>query len=130
MLLFYFFFFKQKTAYEMRISDWSSDLCSSDLPAGLDLADDAMTLADALVYDAPGEAGEAHWNEEAKALIAGILLWVACDTESQGSDRTLEALRDCLTFAPANFQRMLRELSRHTQESGRGSCRERRCRNV
>src|SRR3546814_2312385 len=28
-----FFFFKQKTAYEMRISDWSSDVCSSDLPA-------------------------------------------------------------------------------------------------
>src|SRR3546814_8520958 len=35
-----FFFFKQKTAYEMRISDWSSDVCSSDLAAGaqLDLA--------------------------------------------------------------------------------------------
>src|SRR3546814_13026765 len=34
MFLFYycvFFFFKQKTAYEMRISDWSSDVCSSDL---------------------------------------------------------------------------------------------------
>src|SRR3546814_3251103 len=32
-MLFYFllFFFKQKTAYEMRISDWSSDVCSSDL---------------------------------------------------------------------------------------------------
>src|SRR3546814_4000854 len=31
-----FFFFKQKTAYELRISDWSSDVCSSDLPpAGL-----------------------------------------------------------------------------------------------
>src|SRR3546814_1169807 len=28
----YVFFFKQKTAYEMRISDWSSDVCSSDLP--------------------------------------------------------------------------------------------------
>src|SRR3546814_7315716 len=27
----FFFFFKQKTAYEMRISDWSSDVCSSDL---------------------------------------------------------------------------------------------------
>src|SRR3546814_4914920 len=27
----YFFFFKQKTAYELRISDWSSDVCSSDL---------------------------------------------------------------------------------------------------
>src|SRR3546814_8998934 len=30
-MLFIFFFFKQKTAYEMRISDWSSDVCSSDL---------------------------------------------------------------------------------------------------
>src|SRR3546814_7163468 len=32
-MLFSFFFFKQKTAYEMRISDWSSDVCSSDLDA-------------------------------------------------------------------------------------------------
>src|SRR3546814_399557 len=31
-MFFVFFFFKQKTAYEMRISDWSSDVCSSDLP--------------------------------------------------------------------------------------------------
>src|SRR3546814_6251222 len=31
MMLCLFFFFKQKTAYEMRISDWSSDVCSSDL---------------------------------------------------------------------------------------------------
>src|SRR3546814_20304197 len=31
MLSDFFFFFKQKTAYEMRISDWSSDVCSSDL---------------------------------------------------------------------------------------------------
>src|SRR3546814_6984497 len=30
----FFFFFKQKTAYEMRISDWSSDVCSSDLWRG------------------------------------------------------------------------------------------------
>src|SRR3546814_20327538 len=32
-MLYFFFFFKQKTAYEMRISDWSSDVCSSDLNA-------------------------------------------------------------------------------------------------
>src|SRR3546814_3337230 len=31
----FFFFFKQKTAYEMRISDWSSDVCSSDLEGRL-----------------------------------------------------------------------------------------------
>src|SRR3546814_21070938 len=30
-ICYFFFFFKQKTAYEMRISDWSSDVCSSDL---------------------------------------------------------------------------------------------------
>src|SRR3546814_4846024 len=35
---FIFFFFKQKTAYEMRISDWSSDVCSSDLLCGTILA--------------------------------------------------------------------------------------------
>src|SRR3546814_5657993 len=33
----FFFFFKQKTAYDMRISDWSSDVCSSDLSRGLKL---------------------------------------------------------------------------------------------
>src|SRR3546814_4779681 len=33
-VVFIFFFFKQKTAYEMRISDWSSDVCSSDLLSG------------------------------------------------------------------------------------------------
>src|SRR3546814_7791939 len=31
---YFFFFFKQKTAYEVRISDWSSDVCSSDLLFG------------------------------------------------------------------------------------------------
>src|SRR3546814_4645614 len=43
-----FFFFKQKTAYEMRISDWSSDVCSSDLAArGLALARWKPRLVDA-----------------------------------------------------------------------------------
>src|SRR3546814_12299746 len=39
-----FFFFKQKTAYEMRISDWSSDVCSSDLPC------DQYLLASVVVH--------------------------------------------------------------------------------
>src|SRR3546814_3188365 len=34
LFVLFFFFFKQKTAYEMRISDWSSDVCSSDLHGG------------------------------------------------------------------------------------------------
>src|SRR3546814_6572422 len=46
-----FFFFKQKTAYGMRISDWSSDVCSSDLKAGMDkfAADMAVDLKDSKV---------------------------------------------------------------------------------
>src|SRR3546814_7833463 len=45
-----FFFFKQKTAYEMRISDWSSDVCSSDLAGAarivaVDVVDDKLALA-------------------------------------------------------------------------------------
>src|SRR3546814_4206628 len=49
-----FFFFKQKTAYEMRISDWSSDVCSSDLDSlthtelsGLNLSVNIVTDKDA-----------------------------------------------------------------------------------
>src|SRR3546814_4120289 len=44
MLLFIMFlvFFKQKTAYEMRISDWSSDVCSSDLLEPRDMGEDAF----------------------------------------------------------------------------------------
>src|SRR3546814_8069831 len=41
-----FFFFKQKTAYEMRISDWSSDVCSSDLVGQLQVAAGRVTIND------------------------------------------------------------------------------------
>src|SRR3546814_6536580 len=43
ILCFVFFFFKQKTAYEMRISDWSSDVCSSDLARGVAVVDPAIS---------------------------------------------------------------------------------------
>src|SRR3546814_17984989 len=39
-----FFFFKQKTAYELRISDWSSDVCSSDLSASVNLATERASV--------------------------------------------------------------------------------------
>src|SRR3546814_6857939 len=38
----FFFFFKQKTAYEMRISDWSSDVCSSDLELDLNSVEPSL----------------------------------------------------------------------------------------
>src|SRR3546814_526843 len=62
-----FFFFKQKTAYEMRISDWSSDVCSSDL-----VADDARGLEHGVRVDrgqpAPGEGGLVHLDRGAVQL--------------------------------------------------------------
>src|SRR3546814_4426701 len=48
----FFFFFKQKTAYEMRISDWSSDVCSSDL----DYAEVIFTQIRAHLGDRPLQA--------------------------------------------------------------------------
>src|SRR3546814_6514223 len=53
----YFFFFKQKTAYEMRISDWSSDVCSSDLQ---------------VVADGAGELQELVRDDDADGMHAAI----------------------------------------------------------
>src|SRR3546814_1822989 len=63
-----FFFFKQKTAYEMRISDWSSDVCSSDLVlagAVLALAGEALFGSRALATAGFG-----------LAVVCGVFYWV------------------------------------------------------
>src|SRR3546814_17337894 len=52
-----FFFFKQKTAYEMRISDWSSDVCSSDLAFAEDIRDRYGVAVDAAIH-APHDYGD------------------------------------------------------------------------
>src|SRR3546814_15157576 len=67
------FFFKQKTAYEMRISDWSSDVCSSDL---VDLSGEAIRLGRVLTELMPDEP-------EAVGLLALMLL-----TEARRPART------------------------------------------
>src|SRR3546814_11205880 len=50
----FFFFFKQKTAYEMRISDWSSDVCYSDLNRTRVRGQEADNLHQLASYDAVG----------------------------------------------------------------------------
>src|SRR3546814_6230408 len=45
IMLIFVFFFKQKTAYEMRISDWSSDVCSSDLHSAAHREPDCPVVA-------------------------------------------------------------------------------------
>lgn len=85
-------------------------------PAGLDVAEDTSTLADALVFDEPGMAGEAHWNEEAKALIAGLILHIAA---SEPRDRrNLATLRDALTLAPEAFAALLKDMQASSEAAG------------
>src|SRR3546814_4792826 len=57
--MFIFFFFKQKTAYEMRISDWSSDVCSSDLSADAGLTIGEFRRIVQTVQKGEREAGRA-----------------------------------------------------------------------
>src|SRR3546814_3862971 len=54
--VFFIFFCKQKTAYEMRISDWSSDVCSSDLLAAIDLGSNTFRLSIGRVVQRAGNA--------------------------------------------------------------------------
>lgn len=75
------------------------------LPDSLDLGEDAASLAEALVVDPPGESGDTHWNEEAKALLAGLILFAAVhETEDR---RTLAAVREYLTLPPDRFRALL-----------------------
>lgn len=85
-------------------------------PAGLDVAEDAGTLADALVFDEPGMAGEAHWNEEAKALVAGLILHIAA--QEPRDRRTLATLREYLTLAPEAFAALLKDMQASTAAAG------------
>jgi type IV secretion system protein VirD4 len=75
-------------------------------PDSLDLAEDAALLSDALVHDPPGQVGEAHWNEEAKALIGGLILYVVC--EEPAATRTLATVRELLTLSPGDFAATLK----------------------
>ncbi len=85
-------------------------------PHSLDVAEDASALADALVFDEPGMAGEAHWNEEAKALIAGLLLHIV-STEPLRC-RHLATLREYLTLAPEQFAALLKRMQDSDAASG------------
>src|SRR3546814_18382193 len=92
-----FFFFKQKTAYEMRISDWSSDVCSSDLDAVLP----TQELADLLVGTGEELLGEfAHLD--------------SCDVV----DRLLDAADDRRVAHQNNFDEVAR-LLRRAQDKAR-----------
>src|SRR3546814_5317296 len=100
-----FLFFKQKTAYEMRISDWSSDVCSSDLKV--------REAVDVIVV----KVGESHNVEVVSIYSSQILLQFVgkIDPRFEGVVRVV----------------VVRIIDQHfLAEIGRASCRERVCQYV
>src|SRR3546814_9693090 len=88
----FFFFFKQKTAYDMRISDWSSDVCSSDL--GL------SGLTRAFFYAGAKNLLVSHWpllDEVAPRLTVRLLELMANDPlvpSAQALRQAMKEIRD------------------------------------
>src|SRR3546814_10152882 len=98
----FFVFFKQKTAYEMRISDWSSDVCSSDLTIPL--------------------------HRDVKA-VGNIEDWLS--ELELGMQRSMKALCEVAAYnCIAQPLRQLVDQSCAQLEIGRASCRERVCQYV
>lgn len=81
-----------------------------------DIAEHAGTLAEALVYDEPGTSGDAHWNEEARALIAGMIMMVIA-SEPPGK-RHPAILRDYLTRPPKAFADLMTRMQESTSCDG------------
>src|SRR3546814_1939569 len=128
ILFFFFFFCKQKTAYEMRISDWRSDVCSSDLREGSWAyfrlahegapADLARTLVDALPADDPTVLRDLRRLDE----VMGERARRAEDYFRQVADRW-----DELRALYVHDDDVERQLAALIAEIGRASCRERVC---
>src|SRR3546814_1584987 len=107
------FFFKQKTEYEMRISDWSSDVCSSDL----------WFEVDATAY--VGSSGRTALELKAEydiLLTQKLYLQPSVEVNFYGKDNERWGIGSGLTDGTAGL--------RLKYEIGRASCRERRCPSV
>src|SRR3546814_2904338 len=116
------FFFKQKTAYEMRISDWSSDVCSSDL----------------IRTNMGGNASSGDTELHHAALFVTVAPW----SPVAGRELGFQARRDHYDVGimrrlplaelahPARLAARIAPTLRPAPEIGRASCRERVCQYV
>src|SRR3546814_15501297 len=106
-----FFFFKQKAAYELRISDWSSDVCSSDLP-------DHSSGSPLHPFERRPIQGDTPLLLKLQRDPNGLLCAIAFETIHGGPNSIFSALGDILRY---------RE---RISEIGRASCRESVCQYV
>lgn len=84
-------------------------------PNSLDLGEDAASLTEALVMDPPGQVTEAHWNEEAKAILGGLIMFCVCHEDRDR--RSLATVREYLTLPPDRLKALL-ELMQDSDEAG------------
>src|SRR3546814_7549441 len=96
-----FFFFKQKTAYEMRISDWSSDVCSSDL---LDVTDGHAVELGPLHEGFAQELRAVVGAQDLRQAVVGLELFEDAD-QARGRDRGIDL----------NVQRLAVEVVDHVE---------------
>src|SRR3546814_4983915 len=136
MLCYVVFFFKQKTAYEMRISDWSSDVCSSDLGfdqpgatqpfLALDLpfADaifgQAVKLWDGVELTQPDMLLALSFSFLALVLVNGLFKLVINTRKGRLGERLLRRLRfelaDRILRFPLPHLRRVKRSEEHTSE--------------
>lgn len=84
-------------------------------PDSLDLGEDAASLTEALVMDPPGQVQEAHWNEESKAILGGLIMFCVCHEDRDR--RSLATVREYLTLPPDRLKALL-ELMQDSDEAG------------
>src|SRR3546814_2848801 len=97
-----FFFFKQKTAYEMRISDWSSDVCSSDLRS----LDEGNRLLQPVLGERVPD-GRAHRNAFSGARSICVRIAYPSVSRSSGSSHGRRP-SDEIGRAPSELQSLMR----------------------
>src|SRR3546814_8591692 len=125
------FFFKQKTAYEMRLSDWSSDVCSSDLGA-----DDAAELDQRHARLGRDAADLGTQRLDLLAVLLGELLPAALAQpiealEPVGIELLAEILFEEGLALDTRIERIAQQAAlRPRQQIGRAPCRERVCKYV
>src|SRR3546814_8201145 len=150
LITMFFFFFKQKTAYDMRISDWSSDVCSSDLSVmrgrtdhhravaqSGDRHDEGIALLDCanpgwragidqVAGFKPVEAGYISYrfgNAPNQLGQVGVLPNFAIDRQDNPTGGEMAGLRR--RVQEAERSRLLDIFARIPRPLGRGACRER-----
>src|SRR3546814_12159404 len=115
-----FFFFKQKTAYEMRISDWSSDVCSSDLngarwPRVLG-GRPGRSCQEGRLWRHAAEAGDRRRGQDRKSVVSGKSVSVRVDLGGRRiiKKKKKKQCNDIMTRTrmeqePSTYKRMMKE---------------------